>query len=134
MPKKGRRTERDEVLGADPGGFGGDQDYDWIKYLGDGRSSGAPSSPATVAPTAALRTEARPVAAPPSRRYEHDPDPLSGNDTDPRGGASAGRGGRRDRFGGRADADPYADLHASPGRGRSAEVARRDTGGFVAVG
>src|SRR5215475_5274345 len=101
MPKKGRRTERDEVLGADPGGFGGDQDYDWIKYLGDGRSSGAPSSPATVAPTAALRTEARPVAAPPSRRYEHDPDPLSGNDTDPRGGASAGRGGRRDRFGGR---------------------------------
>ena len=27
MPKKGRRTERDEALGADPGGLGGDEDF-----------------------------------------------------------------------------------------------------------
>ena len=65
MPKKGRRTERDEALGVDPGGLGGDEDYDWIKYLGEGRSSA--SSAAISAPTTAVRTQARTAAAPPAR-------------------------------------------------------------------
>ncbi|HEX7996649.1 MAG TPA: hypothetical protein VF506_22250, partial [Streptosporangiaceae bacterium] len=139
MPKKGRRTERDEALGSDPGGFGGDQDYDWIKYLGEGRSSAAPSSPATPAPAVALRTQARPVAAPPSRPVapypdERDPDPLSGSDTDPRVGTSVERSGRRHRSGPATGTDPYSDFYASADRGQSGRLASRDTAGPAAAG
>ena len=65
MPKKGRRSGQDEALGAGPGGLGGDEDYDWIKYLGEGRSSAsAGSSAATSAATStALQSPARPVPA-----------------------------------------------------------------------
>jgi hypothetical protein len=133
MPKKGRRTERDEALGSDPGGFGGDQDYDWIKYLGEGRSSAAPSSPATAAPAVALRTQARPVTVPsrpvvPYRPDERDPDPLSGSDTDPRVGTGVERSGRRHRSGPVTGTDPYADVYASPDRGQSGRLASRDAG------
>ncbi len=129
MPKKGRRTERDDALGADPGGFGGDQDYDWIKYLGEGRSPAASSSPSTSSGVVALRTEAPPAALPParpvapSRPYERDPGLLSGGDTDPRGGAPVERGGRAQRQGRRALAGPAPD-GARIGGGATREIAR----------
>ncbi len=67
MPKKGRRSGRDEPLGADPGGLGGDEDYDWIRYLGEGSSSrsaaSAGSSAATSGTTStALQSQARTVS------------------------------------------------------------------------
>ncbi len=61
MPKRGkdRRSDRDQGFGPDSSGGlnSGDEDYDWIRYLGDGRSSSESSaapSGAPAAPTANL--------------------------------------------------------------------------------
>src|SRR5258708_40286422 len=59
MPKDGknRRSGRDEPRGND---LAGDEDYDWIRYLGEGRSSS--SSAASAQPPA--QTGMRPAAPP----------------------------------------------------------------------
>ncbi len=75
MPKDGknRRSGRDEARGNDlAGALGGDEDYDWIKYLGEGRSPSSsatsaqpPSaSPAQPPPRSPAQTVARPAARP----------------------------------------------------------------------
>jgi hypothetical protein len=46
MPRggKNRQSRRDDAPGSRPGGgLTGDEDYDWIRYLGEGRSSSGPS-------------------------------------------------------------------------------------------
>src|SRR5258707_8787600 len=68
MPKDGknRRSGRDEARGNDlAGALGGDEDYDWIKYLGEGRS---PSSSATSAPLPPASAAQPPPASPPPPR------------------------------------------------------------------
>jgi len=66
MPKNGRdrRSARDEARGQDQGGgLGSDEDYDWIRYLGEGR---APSGSSAAAPSA-VPSAARPAAQPTAR-------------------------------------------------------------------
>src|SRR6266851_5744788 len=95
MPKDGknRRSGRDEGRGNDlAGALGGDEDYDWIKYLGEGRSPSSsatsaqppPTSPAQPPPTSPAQTVARPAARP-----EPLPQRVRGGGPD--------RGGRRRR-------------------------------------
>ena len=67
MPKRGRRSDRDEALGADPGGLGGDEDYDWIKYLGEGRSTASSSPASSASASTALQAPPRTIIAPPER-------------------------------------------------------------------
>src|SRR5260221_35714 len=103
MPKDGknRRSGRDEARGNDlAGALGGDEDYDWIKYLGEGRSPSSsatsaqppPTSPAQPPPT----SPAQPPAASPAQtvaRPAARPEPLPQR---VRGGGPD-RGGRRRR-------------------------------------
>src|SRR5260221_10965073 len=95
MPKDGknRRSGRDEARGNDlAGALGGDEDYDWIKYLGEGRSPSSsatpaqppPASPAQPPPASPPQTVARPAARP-----EPLPQRVRGGGPD--------RGGRRRR-------------------------------------
>src|SRR5260221_1728846 len=95
MPKDGknRRSGRDEARGNDlAGALGGDEDYDWIKYLGEGRSPSSsatsaplpPASPAQPPPASPAQTVARPAARP-----EPLPQRVRGGGPD--------RGGRRRR-------------------------------------
>jgi hypothetical protein len=97
MPKDGknRRSGRDEARGNLAGGLGGDEDYDWIRYLGDGRSSSpsASSGPsAPPAPPSPAQTVARPAArsAPLPQRVR--PERRAGRGR----GAEAARAGREE--------------------------------------
>src|SRR5262249_57437244 len=66
MPKDGknRRSGRDEARRND---LGGDENYDWIKYLGEGRSSPSSSSatPAQPSPRSPTQPPKRPASRPP---------------------------------------------------------------------
>src|SRR5258708_6917643 len=87
MPKDGknRRSGRDEARGNDlAGALGGDEDYDWIKYLGEGRSPSSSATPAQPPPASPPQTVARPAARP-----EPLPQRVRGGGPD--------RGGRRRR-------------------------------------
>src|SRR5216683_1205933 len=93
MPKDGknRRSGRDEGRGNDlAGALGGDEDYDWIKYLGEGRSPSSsatsapppPVSPAQPPPASPAQTVARPAARPeplPQRVRGGGPDRKAGH-------------------------------------------------------
>jgi hypothetical protein len=72
MPKKGkdRRSARDDARDL-AGGLGGDEDYDWIKSLGEGRSSASarsapsPGSAASSGSAASIGSAVTSVAAAP---------------------------------------------------------------------
>src|SRR5712692_6637264 len=103
MPKLGRdrRSARDDARGTNSlGGLGTDEDYDWIKYLGEGRtSSAAPGAgqPA-VQPVAgrAPQSSARPATLP-GRPREGDDTPRGRRPDRTDGGA--GRAARSPRLG-----------------------------------
>src|SRR5215813_306902 len=91
MPKDGknRRSGRDEARRND---LGGDEDYDWIKYLGEGRSSSSSSSaaPAQPAPRSPAQPPKRPVSrpalpAPPPQRARPDREAGRGRASEPVG-------------------------------------------------
>src|SRR5712671_4421631 len=87
MPKDGknRRSGRDEARGNDlAGALGGDEDYNWIKYLGEGRSPSSSATSAQPPPASPAQTVARPAARP-----EPLPQRVRGGGPD--------RGGRRRR-------------------------------------
>src|SRR5579859_1436022 len=67
VPKLGRdrKSARDDARERDSfGGLGRDQDYDWIKYLGEGRTA-SPAGPAVAPPVEPeARRPARPARPP----------------------------------------------------------------------
>jgi hypothetical protein len=111
MPKGGRnrQSDRDEARRSDlAGGLGGDEDYDWIKYLGEGRSSpGASSSQASSRSSEPAGAAARPAPLPQRVKQAGDQQGYDGpaGDWEPVGRELPGQApvGR-----GRA-ADPYDD-------------------------
>ena len=138
MPKRGRRSDRDEALGADPGGLGGDEDYDWIKYLGEGRSTASSSPASSASASTALQAPTRTITAPPERptapperptarperpmarprRTGRETGLTADGDTDPgagRGGASRRAAGRRGEPADSPD-DSFADYLGPAGR------------------
>ncbi len=77
MPKSGkdRRSARDQVRAPDQGGgLGSDEDYDWIRYLGEGRASSSAVLP-LVQPAARPVTQAaaRPATLPARSRQDAAP-------------------------------------------------------------
>src|SRR6266702_4658165 len=78
MPKSGkdRRSARDQVRAPDQGGgLGSDEDYDWIRYLGEGRASSSAVLP-LVQPAARPVTQAAARPATLSARSRQDAAPV----------------------------------------------------------
>ncbi len=78
MPKSGkdRRSARDQVRAPDQGGgLGSDEDYDWIRYLGEGRASSSSAVLPLVQPAARPVTQAaaRPATLPARSRQDAAP-------------------------------------------------------------
>src|SRR5215472_9767266 len=101
MPKggKNRQSGRDDPRGGNLAGGLGDEDYEWIRYLGEGRSSSGASSshPPSQSPVPAVAA-ARP--APPPQRVKRGgrPQPY---DSPGGNGAPVGRDTSGQGFGGR---------------------------------
>jgi len=134
MPKDGknRRSGRDEARGDLAGGLGGDEDYDWIRYLGEGRSSSSSASsgpsapPAQPAPPSPAQTVARPAArsAPLPQRVRPERRVGRGRGAEPaRAGWEEGHGGYDARQPRPGDARPASGpvtgraVRVQPGRG-----------------
>ena len=121
MPKggKNRRSDRDDARGNDlAGGLGGDEDYDWIKYLGEGRSPSSSATPAQPPPASPAQTVVRPAARPEPLPQRVRPDDAPQRDAEPpAGGRFSGRrvgdglrrGGGPDREAGRRRGPEAAD-------------------------
>src|SRR5262245_42348157 len=130
MPKDGknRRSGRDDPRGNDlVGGLGSDEDYDWIKYLGDGRSQSSPAASAQPAPQSPAQTATRPAAqspmqptarpAPLPQRARPDPEAGRARQAEP-SGREERRAGYDNRQTGRQDAPPAS----GPVAGRAVKV------------
>src|SRR5262245_465837 len=93
MPKDGknRRSGRDDSRGNDlAGGLGGDEDYDWIKYLGEGRSPSSPATSAQSRPPSQAPAAARPAVRPAPLPQRVRPDDAPQRDGDLTGGGRIG--------------------------------------------
>src|SRR5215472_18770800 len=123
MPKMGkdRKSGREDARApGDAGGLGGDEDYDWIKYLGEGRTSSA-SSPGPSAPSVqpasrgAAQTAARPATLPTRSRADSG---FARGRRPERNQARTEQAGRTPPPAG-SEADPVTLPPAAYGRGRS---------------
>jgi len=133
MPKDGknRRSGRDEARGNDlAGALGGDEDYDWIKYLGEGRSPSSsatpaqppPASPAQPPPASPAQTVVRPAARPeplPQRVRGGGPDREAGRR---RGPEPAGSEEQHTGYGARQSRQGDARPGSRPVTGRAVKV------------
>ncbi|MGI9008056.1 MAG: hypothetical protein ACR2FU_17995, partial [Streptosporangiaceae bacterium] len=116
MPKRSKNRSEDLAGGL------GDEDYDWIKYLGEGRApastSASPAASASASPSRSGRG-ARPAG--PSR-------PVADDETGPGGPVSAGRAGHS--AGGYSPDGNGADGYGADGYG-AIDAAAFGTGGEV---
>jgi hypothetical protein len=119
MPKDGknRRSGRDGARGNDlAAGLGSDEDYDWIKYLGEGRSSASAASEQPPAPSPAQtvkRPAARPAPLPQRVRPANAPQ---------RGGEPAGRQEQHTGYEARQPRSRDARPASRPVTGRAVKV------------
>jgi hypothetical protein len=121
MPKDGknRRSGRDEPRGND---LAGDDDYDWIRYLGEGRSSSSSAVSAQPPAQTVMRPAARPAPLP--QRVPRGEAPRSGGEP-AGGGRRAGRGVLGRGAGPSSSGSGPAERDAVPrGRGPDREAGR----------